>query len=29
MEQRGVYVDRKEMSTIAEMIWSFHQEPVA
>jgi hypothetical protein len=25
MEQRGVYVDRKEMSTIAEMIWSFHQ----
>jgi hypothetical protein len=29
MEQRGVYVDRKEMSTISEMIRAFHQEPVA
>ena len=29
MEQRGVYVDRKEMSTITEMIRAFHQEPVA
>jgi hypothetical protein len=28
MEQRGVYVDRKEMSTIAEMIRAFHQQPV-
>ena len=28
MQQRGIYVDRKEMSTIAEMIRAFHQEPV-
>ena len=28
MEQRGVYVDRKEMSTITEMIRAFHQQPV-
>jgi hypothetical protein len=28
IEQRGVYVDRKEMSTITEMIRVFHQQPV-
>jgi hypothetical protein len=28
MEQRGVYVDRKEMSNITEMIRAFHQQPV-